>query len=194
MPDMAHVILFHHVQGLTDGVREFAERIRADGHTVTVPDLFGGATFPTSEEGLAFAESVGFEAILDAGTSEADDLPAELVYAGFSLGALIAHKLAQTRPGAAGAMFYHHGDVPIGMFGSSWPGGVDVQFHISEEDEFYEAPVIDEFVRTVSHVASAELFLYPGPAHIFADSSLPEHQPNSAELLIERSVAFLADH
>ena len=39
---MAHVLLFHHIQGLTEGVVAFADELRAAGHEVTTPDLFGG--------------------------------------------------------------------------------------------------------------------------------------------------------
>lgn len=188
---MADVILFHHVQGLTPGVRRFAEGIGTAGHAVTVPDLFEGATFRTIEEGLAHAEKIGFQSIVDAGVAATDELPSGVVYSGFSLGALIAHKLVQTRPGASGALLYHHGDVPIDAFGDSWPGGVEVQIHVAEGDEFYEADVVEEFVRRVSEVAAAELFLYPGSSHLFADSSLDDYEPASTELVIERSLSFL---
>jgi len=36
------VIVFHHAQGLTDGVRQFADQLRGVGHRVTVPDLYEG--------------------------------------------------------------------------------------------------------------------------------------------------------
>ena len=39
---MAEVVLFHHLQGLTEGVRAFAGELRAGGHTVHTPDLFDG--------------------------------------------------------------------------------------------------------------------------------------------------------
>ena len=101
---MAEVLLFHHAQGQTAGVRAFADELRAAGHTVHTPDLYDGRTFATLDEGLAHAKEVGFEAILERGVRTADDLPAELVYAGFSLGEMAAQKLAQTRPGARGGL------------------------------------------------------------------------------------------
>jgi len=42
---MAEVILFHHAQGLTDGVGAFADDLRAAGHVVHTPDLYEGRTF-----------------------------------------------------------------------------------------------------------------------------------------------------
>ena len=55
---MADVLLFHHAHGLTDGVRAFADRLRADGHVVVVPDLYAGRVFSTVEEGVAQIPSV----------------------------------------------------------------------------------------------------------------------------------------
>ena len=94
---MAEVLLFHHAQGLTAGVRAFADDLRAAGHTVHTPDLFDGRIFQSIDEGLAYIGKVGFDEMRERGVRMADGLPAELVYAGFSFGVLPAQKLAQTR-------------------------------------------------------------------------------------------------
>src|SRR5437868_12743835 len=105
---MAEVLLFHHALGQTDGFRTFADELRGAGHTVHTPDLFDGRTFATIDEGMAYAEQLGFpDEILARGARAADELPRELVYAGFSLGVLPAQRLAQTRPGARGALLFH---------------------------------------------------------------------------------------
>jgi dienelactone hydrolase len=188
------IVLFHHAQGLTAGIQAFAYQLAAAGHTVTVPDLYEGATFETLEAGVAHAEETGFEKLIARGEEAAGRLPEEIVYAGFSLGALIAHKLAQTRPGATGALLYHHGDVPITMFADSWPTGVDLQIHINERDEFCEIDVIEEFIEKAGETANAELYTYPGTTHLFADFSLPDYEPESAELVIQRTLDFLDEH
>ena len=190
---MSHVILFHHAQGLTDGVRAFADQVRAAGHEVTTPDLFGGETFDSLEEGVAYVEAMGFDSVLEVGVEAGSDGPADSVYAGFSLGGLIAHKLVQTRPGANGALFYHYGDVAVETFGESWPVGVPVQFHIAQEDEWREEGVVEEFIRQVGANDSAELFEYPGSAHLFTDSSLAEHDVGSAQLVMTRTLDFLGE-
>ena len=184
---MAELILFHHVQGLTRGVVEFADALRRERHSVTVPDLFGGRTFETLTGGVEHVDSVGIDSIIRAGTHVGGGMPEGTVYAGFSLGALIAHKLAQTQPGAAGALLYHHGDVPLHVFGETWPPGVPVQLHINEGDDFYEP----ETVATLVDGADAELFLYPGPSHLFTDSSLPGYDAASTALVLQRSLEFL---
>lgn len=191
---MTDVVLFHHAQGLTPGIQAFAYQLGAAGHTVTVPDLYSGATFETIEAGVAHAEEFGFEALIAGGEKSVESLPDEIVYAGFSLGALIAHKLAQTRSGARGALLYHHGDVPITMFGDVWPEGVDLQIHINEEDEFCEMPVVIEFIEKAGQTANAELFTYPGSSHLFTDYTLADYEPQSAELVIQRTLDFLDRH
>lgn len=188
---MTNLVIFHHAQGLTAGIEAFAYQIGAAGHTVTVPDLYGGATFPTLEEGVAHADGMGMEEMITIGERAVAGLPDELVYAGFSVGALVAHKLAQTRRGAVGAVLYHHGDVPISAFGESWPEGVDVQIHVAEDDEFYEADVVEEFIETAGDMANAELFTYPGSTHLFADYTLSGYEPDSTELMIQRTIDFL---
>jgi dienelactone hydrolase len=189
---MADVLLFHHAQGQTPGFHAFADALRRAGHTVHTPDLFDGRTFDSIDAGLAYATQVGFEQLVDRGVREADSLPAELVYAGFSLGVVSAQKLAQTRPGARGALLFYS-CVPISEFGSSWPAGVPVQIHGMDADPIFVGEGdIDAARELVASTADAELFLYPGDQHYFADSSLPSYDPAAAARLQERVLAFLA--
>ena len=191
---MAEVLLFHHAQGLTRGVRAFADELRAAGHTVHTPDLFDGRTFATLEEGLAYVEGVGFEAVRDRGVEVARDLPADLVYAGFSLGVMAAQTLAQTRAGARGALLCYSclpvsGEWAIGP----WPDGVPVQIHGMDSDPlFVDEGDLDAAREIVATAGDAELFLYPGDQHYFADSSLPSYDADATSLLTRRVLEFLA--
>jgi dienelactone hydrolase len=188
---MAEVIVFHHVHGLTSGVHEFAETLRGAGHTVHVPDLYEGRTFDSIDGGRGYARSVGFDTLLDRGTAAAEGLPAEVVYAGFSLGVMPAQKLAQTRPGATGALLFHS-CIPVEEFGGSWPAGVPVQVHGMEGDTlFVEDGDLDAARALVASTPNAELFLYPGDRHLFADASLASYDAPAAALLTERVLAFL---
>jgi dienelactone hydrolase len=186
---MAEILLFHHAQGLTDGIRAFADDLRAAGHTVQVPDLYEGRTYATLEEGVAHAQEVGFDVLLERGRAAAEGLPDGLVYAGFSLGVMPAQLLAQTRPGARGALFFSAA-LPPAEFGE-WPQGVPLQIHLMEGDEWAQEdlPAARELAETVE---GAELFLYEGDRHLFADASLPDHDEAAAALLRERVLAFLA--
>ncbi len=189
---MAEVVLFHHAQGLTPGVVAFADELRRAGHTVHTPDLFEGRTFGTIEEGMRYAEEIGFPGgVIERGVRAVEGLPAGLVYAGFSLGVLPAQKLAQTRPGARGALLFYS-CVPISEFGSAWPDGVPVQVHGMDADPIFVGEGdIDAARELVEQAKDAELFLYPGDQHYFADSSLPSYDADATALLIRRVLDFL---
>jgi dienelactone hydrolase len=186
---MSEVLLYHHVQGLTEGVQSFAEELRQAGHTVHTPDLFDGQTFGTLEEGMAFAREAGFGRLGERGVAAAEGLDRDVVYAGFSFGVTIAQRLAQTRPGARGALLMYS-CLPVSEFGDAWPDGVPVQVHGKEGDEFFLED-IDAARALVASSDRAELFLYPGTEHLFADSSLEAYDPAAAGLLTERVLAFL---
>jgi dienelactone hydrolase len=188
---MAEVVLFHHAQGLTPGVLAFADELRQAGHTVHSPDCYDGRTFDTLVAGIGYAQEIGFDEVLKRGIRAADDLPDELVYAGFSLGVMAAQQLAQTRPGARGALFFHS-CLPVSEFGSSWPEGVPVQIHGMDGDSYF----VDEgdlaaARALVAQADDAELFLYPGDQHLFADSSLPSYDADATALLTQRVLDFL---
>jgi dienelactone hydrolase len=186
---VAEVILYHHAQGQTPGFLAFADELRAAGHTVHTPDLYDGKTFATLDEGVANAKAVGFDTLLERGEQAAADLPSELVYAGFSLGVMPAQKLAQTRPGAEGALFFSAA-MPAEEFGGPWPEGVPLQIHMMEGDEWAQEdlPAARELVESVD---GAELFLYPGDGHLFADRSLDDYDEQATRKLMERVLAFL---
>ncbi|GAA1938462.1 dienelactone hydrolase family protein [Nocardioides marmoribigeumensis] len=185
---MAEVVLFHHAQGLTAGVRAFADRLREAGHTVHTPDLFAGRTFDSVEEGVDHARSLGFDAVREAGVAAAQDLPAEIVYAGFSLGVMPAQQLAQTRTGARGALLLDS-CLPAEEFGT-WPAGLRAQVHGSVSDEWFEEDL--PFARELAETnPTVELFTYEGPGHLFADSSVASYDEAAAAVLLERVLGFL---
>jgi dienelactone hydrolase len=188
---MTEVVLYHHIQGLTAGVRSFAAELRQAGHTVHTPDLFDGRTFAKIEDGMAYAREAGFEELAERGVAAAEKIRPEVVYAGFSFGVMPAQQLAQTRPGARGALLMS-GCLPVSEFGDAWPESVPVQVHGKDADPFFDEDL--EAARAlVDSSEVAELFLYPGEEHLFADSSLPAYDAGAAALLTERVLAFLAE-
>jgi dienelactone hydrolase len=191
---MADVLLFHHIQGLTPGVTALADELRAAGHTVHTPDLYGGRTFDTIEAGAAFSQGEGAPDLDKLADDAVAGLPEALVYAGISSGVMQAQRLAQTRPGAAGAVLMESclpiaGEWAIGP----WPDGVPVQIHGMDADEFFAGEGdIDAAREIVATVPDAELFTYPGDAHLFEDSSLPSYDADATALLQKRVLEFLA--
>jgi dienelactone hydrolase len=186
---MTEIVLFHHVQGLTDGVRSFAEELGQSGHTVHTPDLFDGRTFATLEEGMAFARETGFAALGERGVAAGEAFPANVVYAGISFGVMAAQRLAQTRPGAGGALFIS-ACLPFTEFGDAWPAGVPVQVHGKEGAEFFDEDL--EAARALAaSTDDAELFLYRGEEHLFTDASLPAYDADATAILVARVLSFL---
>lgn len=188
---MAEVALYHHIQGLTDGVAAFAEELRSSGHTVHAPDMFEGHTFDSIEDGFAYAREVGFDTIRQRGLTATPESAAGLVFAGFSFGVTIAQMLAQTSEDARGALLVDS-CLPVSEFGAAWPANVPVQIHGKENDEFFEEdlPAAQAIADSVS---TAELFVYPGDGHLFTDSSLDSFDADATALLLERVREFLAD-
>ena len=192
---MAEVVLFHHVQGLTDGVREFAAELAKGGHVVHTPDLFDGVRPVSVDEGIAFVQSIGDEELDKRAEAAVAELPAGVVYGGFSFGGATAQAFAQTRPGARGALLYEScvsltEDWSFGL----WPDGLPVQIHGMEADPFFagegDLAAAEELVAIVGPQL-AELFTYPGDAHLFTDSSLPSYNKSATALVLHRSVEFL---
>jgi len=189
---MAEIVLFHHVQGLTRGVHELADRLRAGGHTVHTPDLYDGRTFTEMSEGAAFArERTDRDEVVDRLVA---DLPDALVYAGISSGVMSAQRLAQTRPGAAGAVLLEaclpvSGEWAVGP----WPAEVPVQVHGMDDDEFFaHEGDLDAARELVASAPDAELFTYSGSAHLFVDSSLPSYDAAATDQVVERVLGLLA--
>src|SRR5918911_1987049 len=187
---MAEVVLFHHAQGLTPGVAAFADELRRARLIVHTPDLFEGRTFDTIADGMGYVREIGFGEVMERGLRAVDGLPAELVYAGFSLGVLPAQRLAQTRAGARGALLFYS-CVPVSEFGTSWPADVPVQIHGMDADPIFVGEGdLDAARALVESAERAELFLYPGDQHYFADSSLPSYDAEAAALLTRRVLEF----
>ncbi len=184
---MAELVLFHHAQGLTPGCLALADELRAGGHVVHAPDLYEGRTFAELADGMAYVRAAGFDTIMERGRLAAEGLPAEIVYAGLSLGAMPAQLLAQTRPGARGALLLHAA-IPLSEFGGAWPEGVPLQIHTMEDDGLGDVDVARELAETIE---GAELFLYPGDRHLFTDSSLADYDEGAAALVRQRVLGFL---
>jgi dienelactone hydrolase len=192
---MAEVVLFHHVQGLTDGVRAFAEELRIGGHTVHTPDLFDGELPASIDDGIALVDSIGDETLHARIDEAVARLPQRLVYAGFSYGGGAGQRLAQTRPGARGALLYESfvSLTAEWAFGP-WPDGLPVQVHGMDKDPYFALEGDLDAARELAESVGpklAEVFTYPGDKHLFTDSSLPSYDPEATALVLRRSREFL---
>jgi len=185
---MVEVLLFHHAQGLTAGVLEFAAELRGSGHEVHTPDLYEGETFAALDDGVAHMKKIGFDTLIERSRKAVETLPEGLVYGGMSMGAAPAQMLAQTRPGAMGVLLMF-GALPASEFGGEWPEGVPLQIHAMADDPWFKEDI--EAARELADLAGGKLFLYPGDKHLFADNSLPDYDDEAATLFKQRALEFL---
>jgi dienelactone hydrolase len=187
------VVLFHSALGLRPAVREFADRLRAEGHIVHTPDSFDGEVFENLEDGMSKRDALGIPALLGRAQAAVAGLPSQIVFAGFSMGTGAAEFLAGTRPGAKGAILMHGALAPAGIGLEAWPP-VPVHVHYAHGD-----PLVDvEQVRALEAAAqasgvTAEVHVYDGVGHLFEDAGLADHDPAAAQLMLERVLAFLRE-
>ena len=188
---MTHVVLFHSGLGLTHHVLDFANLLRADGHEVTTPDLYDGEVFDNLAEGIAKRDAVGIPELSRRGAAAVEDLPPDLVYMGFSLGAASAQALAFMRPGALGAVLMH-ACLPPAMLGiEAWPGALKTQIHWAEGDPWVDAAAVDA-LADLAPTGACERFTYPGGAHLFGFDGYEDHDAASAALMTRRVREFVA--
>ena len=186
---MTDVLLYHHALGLTAGVHAIADRLRAAGHRVTTPDVFGGRTYGSLDEAMEVVDP-NFDSLLDTAVDAAGGAATPLVCVGFSFGATAAQRVAQTRPGVVAAALFHAAAPPTAFSPDGWPAGVALQVHVAADDPWVELDEAEALVAAAGDLG--ELFVYPGSAHLFTDPTLDVHDPAIAEPAMERLLALLA--
>ncbi len=185
------MVLFHSVYGLRPAVIAAAERFRAAGHTVTTPDLYGGAVFGDLAEARRFRDGLGLDTLTRRALAAVEDLPADLVYSGFSLGGGLAGELAMQRQGARAALLFSVAVPPED--GQTWPPAVPAEVHYAVGDPFVPPDEVDGLRTAVTRAGGAfTAFAYSDSGHLFADPGLPDFSPRAAELMWPRTIEFLA--
>jgi dienelactone hydrolase len=186
------IALFHSALGLRPGILEFAGRLRAAGHTVHPIDSFDGRTFDDLDQGTAKRDALGIPELIRRAQRGVDRLPADTVYAGFSMGCGAAEFLAATRPGARGALLVSGALDPHGFGVQRWPPRVAVQLHCAADDPLVDRAQLEALADAVRAAdTDYQAHTYRGVGHLFFDPDLPEYDRNAAELLLRRALGFL---
>jgi len=186
------VVVYHSAYGLRPAVIEFADRLRAAGHQVHTPDLYDGEVFSDRNDAIRKIQELGFDTLLERAREAVEDLPPDLVYAGFSNGGVCAELLAATRAGARGAVLIHAPLMVRDLGWTVWPSNVPVQVHFADKDPIKNQAVIDALSARVRQSGSEfEQFEYEAPGHLFADPAFPVYNSNAAELMTQRVLEFL---
>lgn len=174
--------MFHHAHGLTEGLCSLADRLRADGHTVHTPDTFGGRTFASVDDGIAHAERMGHDAVLEVAVRSARLHPTADVLMGFSMGAGPAQHLAQHMRRARGCVLVG-GASTTEMHGSSWRPKVALQVHVADPDDWCTAEEVGALER---EVPAAEVYRYANRRHMFVDPSTRDYDADAADSFEDR--------
>ncbi|MER7893945.1 dienelactone hydrolase family protein [Micromonospora sp. NPDC094482] len=187
---MAHIALFHSVYGLRPAVLTAADRLRAAGHEVATPDLYGVPPVDTVDDGFALLQKVGRDVVLERARVAVGQLPPEAVLAGFSMGAGVAGALLADRPKSAGLLLLHgSGGSPDAV-----RPGLPVQLHLADPDVYEPQDELDEWRQAMTE-AGAELAVlrYPGVGHLFTDPDVPDYDAAAADATWARALAFLGE-
>lgn len=186
------IVMFHSAYGLRPAVRAAAERLRAAGHEVYVPDLYDGRTTDTVEEGMKIKDAIGREELLQrAVAAAAPHSDQGLVYAGFSLGGSIAQTLALGDEKARGLLLLHGtSDIADDAVTDQLP----VQLHVAEPDPFESEDWLNAwYLRMAKTGADVEVYRYRGAGHIYTDPELHDYDAEAAEQTWAVALSFLAD-
>lgn len=190
---MTSIALYHSVLGIRQGELDAAERLRADGHEVLLPDVLEGRVFDAYDPAIAWSDSLGMDELSARGLAAVADLRDGFVVGGFSQGSSIAAYVATQR--AVSGVLQLSGLSVIEWFGegAAWPAGVDSQCHQTLGDPFRENEITEQAVRDVITAGGRlELFDYPGSGHLFTDPTLPdEYDAEATELLWSRVIPFV---
>ncbi|KES04654.1 dienelactone hydrolase [Streptomyces toyocaensis] len=186
-----NIMLFHSTYGPRPAVARAADRLRAAGHEVWTPDLFGGRTFDTAEEGMAYKEEVGKDELLKRAVLAAAPYSERgLVYAGFSFGASVAQTLALGDDRARGLLLLHGtSDIAENTSADELP----VQLHVAEPDPFETDDWLTAwYLRMGRAGADVEVYRYAGAGHLYTDPGLPDYDEEAAEATWRVALGFLA--
>lgn len=188
---MTHVVLFHHVLGLTPGVSALADQLSSAGHRVETPDLFAGQAFTDIAAGLAHVNELGEVELLERAEHACAGLPAGIVYAGLSLGVVPAQHLLQTRAGATGAVLLHS-FIPPRQVAGQWPTNCPVELYGTAADPFFvDDGDLDAARDWQATHPNLHLHLYPGSGHLFLEPGMPDHDPDLARTVTRDILAAL---
>ncbi|MCC3654614.1 dienelactone hydrolase family protein [Streptomyces sp. S07_1.15] len=192
VPGSPTVVLFHSSYGLRPAVHAAADRMRAAGHEVHVPDLYDGRTAGSVEEGMDLKDEIGGDELLRRAVAAAAPLSDRgLVYAGFSLGGSLAQNLALADVKARGLLMLH-GTSDLAEDASA--DGLPVQLHVADPDPFEPHDWLNAwYLRMRRAGAEVEIFRYPGAGHLYTDPDLPDHDPEAAEETWSVALSFLAE-
>jgi len=176
---VARILLLHSMYGLRPAVHAAADRLRAAGHEVHVPDLYAGKVADTPEDAEKIRAELGRDELLRRAVAAAAPHSEQgLVYAGFSLGGALAQNLALADEHARGLVLLHGtSDLPEDV-----STDIPVQLHVADPDPYETDDWLNFwYLRMRRAGADVEVFRYRGAGHLYTDPDLPDYDAEAAE-------------
>ena len=190
------VLLLHSWWGLTEEVKDLAERIADEGYTVLAPDLLQGEQPTTAEEGAAALAALSPDDLSGLVLSSthalravAKDPTAPIAVIGLSMGGSMALWLSARLPDSVTAVvtFYGAQSIDFDDANARFMGHFGDEDHmVSEEDRV----VTESFIRLGDN--ETDFHVYAGAGHGFFEPGA-HHDEAVADLAWRRTVEFLAD-
>jgi carboxymethylenebutenolidase len=194
----AGVLVLHAWWGLTSVFTDVCDRLAAAGYVALAPSLFpGGATAATIAEAEALVDvhdraPAEAEAVVQAAAEQLRGLAAvtgaQIGVIGYSMGAYWALHLSQVRPDDVGtvAVFYGTDDGDYSTARAAYLG------HFAERDDFEPLEAVRALEEKIRAAGREVTFhVYPGTGHWFVEPNRPEYDAEAADLVWERTLAFL---
>ena len=194
----AGVLVLHAWWGLTSVFTDVCDRLAATGYVALAPSLFpGGATAATIAEAEALVDAhdrapAEAEAVVQAAAEQLRGLAAvtgaQIGVIGYSMGAYWALHLSQVRPDDVGtvAVFYGTDDGDYSTARAAYLG------HFAERDDFEPLEAVRALEEKIRAAGREVTFhVYPGTGHWFVEPNRPEYDAEAADLVWERTLAFL---
>jgi dienelactone hydrolase len=187
---MADIVLLHSAFGLRPAVHAAADRLRAAGHRVEVPDLYDGRTADAVEDGMTIKDEIGREELLRRAVAAGARLGTERpVYAGLSMGAALAQTLALADDRARGLLLLH-GTSDLAAEASA--EDLPVQLHVADPDAFEPDEWLNTWYLAMRRAgADVEVYRYPGAGHLYTDPDLADYDAEAADRTWTLALAFL---
>ena len=184
------VLVLHEFFGMTPFFTGLADRLRDDRFTALVPDVYEGAVAGSVEEAKTLARSLDDErtvgTLMEAVEHMRMNWHPRVGVVGFSLGASLAAALAQETQLDAVVLYYGFSEIDP----SRWDAPLLV--HAAENDEWDS---LEDLRAALSPVEDAEIHVYPGTGHWFANEDVTDaYSPDAAETAYDRTLEFFTHH
>lgn len=195
------VLLFHEWWGLNDNIKAMARQLAAQGYVALAADLFGGqvAGTPDAARGL-MEQALGDKEAMGQNLRQAHAYLKEQIKAtrvgtiGWCFGGGVSLQTGLLLADNVDAIVVYYGHVGsdpaelqplqapvLGLFGGA--------------DEVIPAESVRAFEATLKQLGkSAEIHVYDGAAHAFANPSGGNYKPDAAADAWQKALAFLAQH